>query len=103
MSEPTGTEAEVARVNWWNDRLAETWSELCSLNSTATKVEYIHRFVSSFNALSKARRELGGLDAVVRKQLDINVTGTDSPPVSIDAEVEALSKKLAFNDIEQGT
>ena len=60
------------------------------------KMEYIHKFVASFNTLSRARRELRSLD--LPKRIIVEDTSDDQSPVSIDQEVARLTRSLAVND-----
>lgn len=97
MSEDLTTEraAEIDRVNRWNARLEAVWEQLQDSPHTL-KVEYIHKFVASFNTLSRARRELRALD--MPRRLIVEDATDNQAPASIDAEVQRLTKSLSMND-----
>jgi len=93
----TEREAEIDRVNRWAHRLEMVWKAMEENGTPLTiRIEYIHKFVTSFNVLSKARRELAALD--LPKRLIVEDANDTKAPASIDAEVQRLTQSLAVND-----
>lgn len=95
--EDTDRELEIARLNAWNKRLEDIWDELVE-NGQYTpeqRAEWIHKFINSFDRLSKGRRALGGLDKPSKV-----ITQSEAGPISetVDEAVKRLTVELGIND-----
>lgn len=96
--EDTDNDIEIARVNGWALRLEEIW-EACSVYDLDTRSDLIHRFIVSFDKLSRRRSALGGLDRAAKP---VTAGVASGPPASLDEELQRLAQELGVND-KKGT
>lgn len=93
--EDTDRTIEIARVNAWNLRLEKLWDELTAGGAYGAeqREEWIHKFITSFDKLSKARRSLGGLDKPSR-----TITMHEAGPMeSVDEAIQRLAVELGLD------
>lgn len=88
------SDAERQDISAWNNTLNSLWADIQKneLLSAIEKAELLHKFIASFDKLSKARRELSGLNAPTKTETTVTVV----EPESIDAEYARLSAKLGM-------
>jgi hypothetical protein len=94
--EDTDRDLEIARINAWTKRLEDIWEGLVANGSYGDeqKAEWIHKFISSFDKLSKGRRALGGLD----KPSKIITSKEAGDMETVDEAVQRLAVELGIND-----